>query len=386
MDYFEGEKNSMILPTINNRPFHQKLAYVLIIIITAGYLCILGKEVICPLIFGLLFSILLLPMATFFEKKLKFNRSGAAGLSVLVLLLLISGIFLLIGSQISSLTNDLPLLKEQVAISLKDFQQWISSKFNVNIEKQMAFLDSAALSIQSASPSVIGATVLSISAVMMFLIFVTLDTFFLLLYRKLLVNFLLDLFKEKNAAIVHEVIERVQYITRKYLVGLLLQMITVSLVCCIVFMMLGIKYAILLGLITGLFNVVPYIGIFSALLLNILITFATTGLLFKVFLVVTTVVVMHVIDSNILLPLIVGSKVRINAFITLLGVVVGELVWGIPGMFLSIPIIAITKIIFDRVEGLKPWGRLMGDEKDGLEVQPKKIQQKTALDFPENCS
>ena len=69
---------------------------------------------------------------------------------------------------------------------------------------------------------------------------------------------------------------------------------------------------------------------------------------------------MHLIDSNILLPLIVGSKVRINAFITLLGVVVGEMIWGIPGMFLSIPVIAIAKIIFDRIESLQALGSFIG--------------------------
>src|SRR5665811_2519216 len=131
---------------------------------------------------------------------------------------------------------------------------------------------------------------------------------------------------------------------------------TVAVVCCSVFMLLGIKYAILLGLITALFNIIPYIGIFTALLLNVVITFATTAAATKVLLVVITVVSMHLIDSNILLPLIVGSKVRINAFITLLGVVLGEMIWGISGMFLSIPVIAIIKIIFDRVESLQPWG------------------------------
>lgn len=174
---------------------------------------------------------------------------------------------------------------------------------------------------------------------------------------------MVDAFGKENSNTVLDVVATVQFILRKYVVGLLLEMATVALVCCTVFLLLGIKYAILLGLITALFNIVPYIGIFSALVLNIVITFATTALASKVLLVVITVVSMHLIDSNILLPLIVGSKVRINAFITLLGVVLGEMIWGLSGMFLSIPMIAIAKIIFDRVESLQPWGHLLGDEK-----------------------
>jgi putative permease len=136
----------------------------------------------------------------------------------------------------------------------------------------------------------------------------------------------------------------------------------VSVVVCIALWALGIKYAVLLGLITGLFNIVPYIGIFTAMLISVLITFATAAAAGKVFLVLVTLVITHLVDSNILLPAIVGSKVKINPLITVLGVVLGELIWGISGMFLSIPVIAVLKIIFDRIESLKPWGILLGEQ------------------------
>ena len=149
-------------------------------------------------------------------------------------------------------------------------------------------------------------------------------------------------------------------------------MAIVTIVLCVVFWFLDIKYAFLLGIITGLFNIIPYIGIFTALLFSMLVTFATAAATTKVLLVLVAVVVMHLIDSNVLLPMIVGSKVKINGQITLLGVILGEMMWGIPGMFLSIPVIAIAKIIFDRVESLKPWGLLLGDEKDEAQPQPLK--------------
>lgn len=353
----------MTLPKSDQQPFYFKLAIILIAIIALGYLSILGKEVLSPLLFGLLFSILLLPLAGFLERKLKLHRSAASALAVLLLLASISLILLLVGSEVSKLSQDLPQLKAQIIASFQNFQEWISTTFHVNIAKQMNYVNSATAKIENATPAAIGATVLSLSSMLLFLIFTILDTFFLLVYRRRLLKFLIDVFNEKNSPIVYDIVERVQFIIRNYLVGLLLEMSTVAVVCCSVFLLLGIKYAILLGLITALFNIVPYIGIFTALLLNIIITFATTALASKVLLVIITVVSMHLIDSNILLPLIVGSKVRINAFITLLGVVLGEMIWGIPGMFLSIPVIAIIKIIFDRVESLQPWGHLMGDEK-----------------------
>ena len=119
----------------------------------------------------------------------------------------------------------------------------------------------------------------------------------------------------------------------------------------------------LLGLIAGIFNIIPYIGIFSALLISVIITFATAGAA-KVLLVIAAFAAVHAIDGNVLMPLVVGSKVKINALFAFIGIVVGEMVWGISGMFLCIPYLAMLKIIFDRVEGLKPWGILLGgDEK-----------------------
>jgi predicted PurR-regulated permease PerM len=204
--------------------------------------------------------------------------------------------------------------------------------------------------------------VLSLSSILLFLVFTFIYTFFFLLYRRLIMNFLQSVFLDENKATVHEIIERVQYIIRKYIIGLFIEMGIVATGISVIFSIMDVRYAILLGLITGLFNIIPYIGIFTALLISALVTLGTSPDSTKVIWVVVTLVVTHLVDSNVLLPLVVGSKVRINALITVLGVIVGEMIWGIPGMFLSIPVIAVLKIIFDRVESLKPWGIILGDE------------------------
>lgn len=355
----------------NIPPFYLKLALVMVGILSLGYITVIGKEILCPLVFGLLFSILLLPISKFFEKKFRLPRGGAAALSVLLLLIAIALLLFLLGSQLSNLSQDWPQFKTQLIDSLHNLQQWISLNFHIDLQKQMAYLSSATSSIAKNSTAVIGATVVSLSSLLLFIIFILIDTFFLLFYRHLLLTFIIKAFKEENSHVVLDIVEQVQYMVRKYILGLLLEMAIVATVCCVVFLILGIKYAVLLGLITGLFNIIPYIGIYTALLLNIIISFATAAGSTKIILIIITVAAMHLIDSNILLPLIVGSKVKINAFITILGVVIGEKLWGIPGMFLSIPVIAITKIIFDRVDSLNAWGMLMGDE-EALEKTSKK--------------
>jgi predicted PurR-regulated permease PerM len=352
----------MTISQFKSLPFYIKLACVLFILIALIYVVVTAKEILSPLIFSCLFSILLLPLAAFLENKLRLPRSAASMLAVLTLLACLGGLIYVIGSQISSLASDWPQFQDQLHKSQNDVMDWVRSSFHITRHKQETFVANTTNKVVASGGSVVGATLLSLSSILLFLVFTFIYTFFFLLYRKLIMRFLESVFEDENKAIVHEIIERVQYIIRKYIIGLLIEMAIVATAVSVIFMLLGVKYAILLGLITGLFNIIPYIGIFSALIVSSAVTFATAPSQTTVIYVMVTMVVTHLIDSNVLLPLVVGSKVRINALITVLGVIIGEMVWGIPGMFLSIPVIAVLKIIFDRVESLKPWGIILGDE------------------------
>ena len=337
-------------------------------------LVIIAKDILSPLIFSCLFSILLLPLATFLENKLRLPRSAASMLSVILMLSAIALVLYVIGAQLSKLAADWPQFKAQLTLTGGNLQRWIDTRFNIDAARQLTYVHSATTKALASSSTVVGATVLSLSSILLFLVFTFIYTFFFLLYRTLIMKFLVSVFLEENKKLVHDIIEQVQYIIRKYIIGLLIQMGVIALAVSIIFWALGIKYAFLLGLITGVLNVIPYIGIFVALVLSTLITFATATLLSKVLLVIVALVVVHLLDSNILLPIVVGSKVRINALITVLGVIIGEMIWGISGMFLSIPVIAVLKIIFDRVESMKPWGIILGDEEQKQNRLAKRLR------------
>src|ERR1700740_2888518 len=112
-------------------PFYEKLSLVLVGLIALGYLVIQAKDLIDPLIFGFLFAILLLPVCNFFESKLRLHRSLASLLSILLLLAFIGGILYLVGSQISKLADDWPMLKKQVGQSIEDLRSWVESSFHI---------------------------------------------------------------------------------------------------------------------------------------------------------------------------------------------------------------------------------------------------------------
>lgn len=343
-------------------PFYHKLASVLVSLVVLGYLVIQGKEILSPLVFSCLFSILLLPLSAFLEKKFGMRRGLAAVISVVFLLLVIGTILYAIALQMGDLADDWPQFKTQLNSTFLSLRHWVAVNFHINASKQLNFIKTATNNVLASGTAMVGTTLVSLTSLLLFLVFTFIYTIFFLTYRGLIMRFLVSVFLEKNEEVVHDIIEQVQQILRKYILGLFIEMGIVSAVVFLVFWALGIKYALLLGLITGLFNIIPYIGIFTAMLASVLITFATAAATVKILMVIGTLVTVHLVDSNILLPVIVGSKVKINPLITVLGVVLGEMIWGISGMFLSIPVIAVSKIIFDRIDSLRPWGILLGEE------------------------
>jgi predicted PurR-regulated permease PerM len=359
-------------------PFYTKLAMVLISVICLFYIAILGKNILAPLLFALLFSVLLLPVAGFLEKKLRIHRSLAAILSVLLLMLSIAAVVYIVISQISTMGDDWPQFKLHLLSSLKELHQWISLKFHINTTRQNNYVNNAVSQMLSNGPSIINGILSSVSSLLLYVLFTLVDTFFLLYYRRLLVKFLVSVFREEDSEAVYDIVKQVQHRISRYIQGLLIEMTIVSTVCCLTLWILGIDYPVLLGLLTGLLNLIPYVGILFSLLISTLIAFATAGAS-KILLVTATLFGIHLLDANVLLPLLVAAKVRLNALITIIGVIVGGSVWGIAGAFLAVPVIAIIKIVFDRIESLKPWGMLLGDERDEKSPPPLKFTIKKDL-------
>lgn len=354
-------------------PFYTKLAHILICLIALVYIAIAGQTIIAPIIFALLFSFLLLPLAGFLEKKCKFPRLLSSAVSLLGLTFVILTMVYLLGSQISDLAQDWPAFQLQVIDAVARLQTWIENTFNIDTTDQVNYLSQGALSAFSTGTSIIGFTLLSVSSLLIFFVLIFFYTFFILLHRRLLLRFIVAVFPEKHSVTVYNVASEVEYIVKRYVFGIFLQMSIVTVLTCIGFAIIGIKYSFLLGLITGIFNVIPYVGILIAFLLAAIVTFATTSFT-HVLLVVLVLSIIHIIDGNFIMPKIVGSKVKINTLIALLGLVMGEMIWGITGMLLSIPVIAVIKVIFDHVDGLKPWGMLLGEDDSDPDKKPAIVE------------
>jgi predicted PurR-regulated permease PerM len=146
------------------------------------------------------------------------------------------------------------------------------------------------------------------------------------------------------------------------MIGLLMETAIVATLNSIALLIIGVPYAIVIGIIGGILNLLPYVGGLVAILLPVLMATITSDGFSMQLQVILAYLFIQFIDNNILVPRIVSSKVQINALISILFVLLGGMLWGLPGMFLAIPFIAVLKIIFDRIDELKPWGSLLGDE------------------------
>ena len=183
----------------------------------------------------------------------------------------------------------------------------------------------------------------------------------ILFYRPLILDFIRKLFGKGNQAQAGELVTKTKTVIQRYLVGLIIEFAMVAVLNSVALLILGIQYAILLGIIGALLNLIPYIGGLVAVALPMMVALATKSTAWYAIYVLLAYYVIQMFDNNYIVPKIVASKVKINALFSIIAVIAGNALWGIPGMFLSIPLLAIIKLICDHIEPLKPWGFLLGD-------------------------
>jgi predicted PurR-regulated permease PerM len=341
-------------------PFYIRLAAILISVMLILVLLKEGSSIIIPLFFSLLIALMLLPFTKWLERR-RFPRGLAAGTAILVFVAFVGGLFFFLGAQMAQFSKDLPLLGDRLQTWVADTQVWVANKYGLDTSKQLEYLNRGAESFATWASVVAQALVLAVSGFAIWTLFVFIFTFFILTHRSLLKSFVTELFQRKDQAQVKEIIIESRQLANSYILGLLIEMVVVAVMNCISLFAFGIKYALLLGVLTAVFNIIPYIGFYTATAFAAVITLSDASPA-KAITVVVVLLTIHLIDANVIMPRIVGKKVNMNPLVTIVAVIVGSHLWGIAGMFLFIPLIAILKIIFERVEGLKPWAILIGTE------------------------
>jgi predicted PurR-regulated permease PerM len=342
---------------VKEYPFYLKATLVLFGLVLFFYILWALSSVLVPFAFAGLFAILLNPLFNRLDSRLP--RVVAILLTLLIATVIIGSILYFLSTQIASFSNDIPLIKQKFTSLIDRLQHWVHGRFGPGISKKV---DAIQQSLETTDTGTITSTLGTVFSFLSVLFLLPIYIFLLLYYKPLLLEFIFQISSEKHSLRVAEILSNAKTAIQSFMVGLMWETSIVCVLNSMALLIIGVPNAIVIGVLGGLLNILPYVGGLIAIALPVLMALIVTDGYSTILAIIGSYLFIQFIDNNFLVPRIVSSKVKINALISVLVVLLGGLLWGISGMFLSIPFIAILKIIFDRIEELKPWGKLLGDE------------------------
>lgn len=330
----------------------------------------IGKffDVIAPFLTGGLLAYLLYIPASRIEKgfekfKRKFIKKKARGISVLITYIIAILIIILLVNVI------LPVVIDSVIELVSNIQNY----WNIVMEKWGALPEDSILKSQQAQDIIkalgesiqgtdykqyisterITGYIKSVIGVAsgIFDVFVSVVvSVYILLQRGSIIRFFkkltMAIFDEKICEKIGTYVDSTNRIFFKFISGQLIDGIIVGILVTIGMSIIGVKYAVLLGFMIGLFNIIPYFGAIVAVAISILITIITGGVS-QTLIMAIVVIILQQIDSNIINPKIIGNSLEISPLLVIFAVTVGGAYWGVLGMFLAVPVVAVLKIIID---------------------------------------
>lgn len=343
------------MPNLKKYPFYLRSTVILFGLILISFALANLRGILIPFSFALFLAILLNPLADLLQVW-KIPKVPAILLSLIIAIVLIAGIWYFLATQMMHFTDQLPALQRKMDQLVSQIQRDVSSK--IPVAKQNQYIDEAEAGIKPLIGQLLGSAMGTLTTVFLLPVY----TFLIIYYKTLILNFLYEIFAEENASEVNTVLKQVKGAIQSYMYGLLIEGLIVTALNTLALVILGVPYAILLGILGAILNVLPFIGGVLAVSLPVLVaTITKDGFNTQIGIIICYIIIQFA-DNHFLIPYIVSAKVKINALISIVVVLLGGAVWGLSGMFLSIPFIGVLKIIFDRIPEMKPWGKLLGDE------------------------
>jgi predicted PurR-regulated permease PerM len=339
-------------------PLYLKTILVIIGLVAFVFILYVAQKILIPIIFATILAVVLHPAVNLLI-RFRFHRIGAIIVVMLLTFILIASFGSLLFSQASRFTESLPRLVDKFTEIINQLIIWTSVYFNISAKEITAWITTTKNDLIGGAE--IGKTIVNVGGMLAFLFLIPVYVFMILFYQPLLIEFFHKLFGKNNRDTVGEIIYQIKTLIQSYLIGLLIEVGIIAFLYTVGLLFLGIEYALILGILGALLNLIPYLGSIIAASIPMVIAIVTKPSPWFALLVLALYVFIQFIDNNFIVPKIVASKVKINALASIIAVVTFGSLWGISGMLVAIPLIAIVKLIFDHIESLKPWGFLLGD-------------------------
>jgi predicted PurR-regulated permease PerM len=301
---------------------------------------------------------LITPVSNKLEKH-GFSRTLSSFISILIITSVFAGVILLLAAQIGNIGKELPLILIRYEEIKSDIQVWINDSLGISSEQLRVRASDAFNNAGSFLTNTVKHTITFIGSLFLVLVFI----FLFLMQRNKYEKFVVMLYKEEKRNEAKEMISKISKVSQQYLTGRLNAALIMGVLFLIGFSIIGLKNAIVLSLIVAIMTIIPYVGALIGGLVPFFISFIE-GSFNQSLWVVIIILIVNTIDHYIIEPYIVGGSVNISPFFTIFALILGGVIWGISGIILFLPLSGILKIIFENVEGLQPYGSLIGDQPD----------------------
>lgn len=344
---------------------HQKLirtAAILAILVLVVVILVYAKPFLIPLTFGALLAMLLLPVTKWLQAK-GVHKVLAILLSILALVAFFALVIYFISWQISDIASNTTKIEQQLNTKYQQAQQFIAEQLGISPQKQQQMIQKQQQSSSGQMGTLITGFLAGLGSFLTNTLLVLVYIFLFIYFRYRLKGFIVRLVPEAQRDNALDVVSNAQKVAQKYLGGLAMMIVLLWVMYGIGFTIVGVKNALFFAIICGLLEIVPFVGNLTGTALTLTMSLVQGGGTNLVIGILVTYALVQFIQTYLIEPLVVGSEVSINPLFTIVGLVAGEILWGIPGMVLAIPLLGIAKIVFDHVEPLKPYGYLIGEDK-----------------------
>ena len=351
-------------------PFIGKLAFALISVTILIYWLMVLQDILVPLFISIILSMAIFPICNWLENK-RFGRILAVIITLILFSIVAVGVIWLASTQIANFGEMLPQLQKRFILWSDQIQRWAEHTFHVGRKTQIAQLRQYASGMLSSGGSFFTTALSTTGNVLGNLLLIPIYMFFFLYYRDFFKMFFYKVFSNINRKKIDTVLTKIYEVIHSYLTGLVTVTLIVGSLNTVGLMVLDIDYAVFFGFLAAALLVIPFIGILIGSILPIIIALITKDSPMYAVGVAGVFIFVQFLEGNFITPQIVGSKVSINGLIAIIALLLGSALWGISGMALSLPTIAILKVIFDSVPDLKPYGYILG-EPDHHKIQFEK--------------
>ena len=340
-------------------PQLQRSVYILFFLFLSFASLYFAAEFLIPVTLAAVFSMLFIRFCNWMERK-GIKRGLASFLCIALFLSLIAGILLLMSWQLSSLSENMDEMKDRLISLFNDMRVWLSKSIGVSYRQQEKIITEQTSTGATSAGSMAMSFATGTFSILINALLVTVYMFLFLYYRSHIKNFILKLTDRSDKELADEIVHKSGQVAQKYLSGLGAMIFILWIMYGIGFSIIGVENAIFFAVLCGILEIIPFVGNLTGTSLTVLSVVVQGGDTKMIIWVLVTYFVVQFIQTYILEPLVVGEQVSINPLFTIMSIVVGEMVWGISGMILAIPLIGIFKIICDHVPSLQPYGFLIG--------------------------